>query len=296
MTPLLRGLRNPFTRSVQSSPVILSDQSEGPATPPLRRVELIMGMPIEIEVHDPGVEPDRLNAAFDWFRRVDEIFSTYKRESQISRISRGELEPDEADGDVRAVLERCEELAVETKGYFDIHLAQGIDPSGLVKGWSVDRAGALLQAQGIANFCINAGGDVLIRGAPGCGSRWRIGIRHPIEHDKLAKVVVGNDLAIATSGEYERGRHIVDPRTGRPPDGVLSVTIAGPELGTADAYATAAFAMSTGAADWIGRLDRYDGMVILADQTVLITPTFPDEAVFGYLRPEPIDGGGSAHT
>ncbi|HZT96957.1 MAG TPA: FAD:protein FMN transferase [Chloroflexota bacterium] len=282
MTPLLRGLRNPFTRSVQSSPVILSDQSEGPATPPLRRVELIMGMPIEIEVHDPGVEPDRLNAAFDWFRRVDEIFSTYKRESQISRISRGELEPDEADGDVRAVLERCEELAVETKGYFDIHLAQGIDPSGLVKGWSVDRAGALLQAQGIANFCINAGGDVLIRGAPGCGSRWRIGIRHPIEHDKLAKVVVGNDLAIATSGEYERGRHIVDPRTGRPPDGVLSVTIAGPELGTADAYATAAFAMGTGAADWIGRLDSYDGMVILADQTVLLTPTFPDEAVFGY--------------
>ena len=67
----------------------------------------------------------------------------------------------------------------------------------------------------------------------------------------VAAVVEANDLAVATSGAYARGEHVLDPHTRRPPDGVLSVTITGPELATADAYATAAFAM--GAAGPTGR-------------------------------------------
>jgi thiamine biosynthesis lipoprotein len=102
-----------------------------------------------------------------------------------------------------------------------------------------------------------------------------VGIRHPYIHDKVAAVVETNDLAIATSGEYERGKHIVDPYSGSPPAGVLSVTVVGPDLGTADAYATAAFAMSEAGPHWTATLDGYEAMTILADETVLFTSDFP---------------------
>jgi thiamine biosynthesis lipoprotein len=92
----------------------------------------------------------------------------------------------------------------------------------------------------------------------------------------VAAIVAGDDLAVATSGEYARGQHVLDPHTGRPPSGVLSVTITGPNLATADAYATAAFAMGADRAPaWTARLRGYEAMTILADERVLSTPGFP---------------------
>ena len=76
---------------------------------------------------------------------------------------------------------------------------------------------------------------------------WRVGIQHPLERYRIAAVVEARDLAFATSGTYERGEHVIDPHTRRTPGGVLSVTITGPDLATADAYATSAFAMDDGA-------------------------------------------------
>lgn len=85
------------------------------------------------------------------------------------------------------------------------------------------------------------------------------------------------DTAIATSGSYERGQHIVDPHTVTAPEGVLSVTIVGPDLATADAYATAAYAMGRNGPDWTAILPAlgYEAMTILDDATVLMTPAFP---------------------
>ncbi len=91
----------------------------------------------------------------------------------------------------------------------------------------------------------------------------------------MAAVVEADDLAIATSGAYARGDHIVDPHTGRPPSGLLSVTVTGPELATADAYATAAFAMGLSGPAWTAQLDGYEAMSILTSDTVLSTPGFP---------------------
>jgi FAD:protein FMN transferase len=88
-------------------------------------------------------------------------------------------------------------------------------------------------------------------------------------------VVEANDLAIATSGAYERGEYIIDPFTGQPPTGVLSVTIVGPDLGTADAYATAAFAMGEEGPRWTMSRAGYESMTILEEGTVLSTPGFP---------------------
>jgi FAD:protein FMN transferase len=138
----------------------------------------------------------------------------------------------------------------------------------------VQRAADLLSAAGAENFCIDAGGDVVARGRPSPERRWLIGIRHPIETGALASVVAVEDLAVATSGAYERGEHILDPHTGRPPAGLLSVTVVGPDLGPADAYATAAFAMGADGPAWTATLAGYEAMCITTDERVLSTPGF----------------------
>ena len=242
----------------------------------LQRLEHVMGMPITIDVRD-DIDPAALDAAFDWLRWVDATFSTYRPESEISRIARGELSPAAAHPEVRQILQRSDDLKYDTEGYFDIDAGGSLDPSGVVKGWSVDRAGRILERAGADNYAVYAGGDIRLRGRPDGESEWRVGIQHPLVRDKIAAVVVGTDLAVATSGEYERGTHIYDPHSGEPPSGLLSVTITGPDLATADAYATAAFAMGERAVSWITRIYRYEAMLITADRQVLSTAQFPKE-------------------
>jgi thiamine biosynthesis lipoprotein len=237
-----------------------------------------MGMPVVLDVRD-DVDDDVAVRLFDWLRWVDATFSTYKEDSEISRINCGELDPADAHPDVCAVLERCEELRVETRGYFDIRTPDWpgiIDPSGLVKGWSVDRAAAILDGAGVHNYAVNAGGDMILRGRAVPEPCWRVGIQHPLLRDRVAAVVEATNLAIATSGGYARGDHVVNPHAGAPPSGVLSVTVCGPDLGTADAFATAAFAMGTAGPQWTARLPRgYEAMTILADEVVFSTAGFP---------------------
>jgi len=233
-------------------------------------------MPIVLDERDE-LEPEAIEAMWDELRRADELFSTYKEDSEISRLNRGALALEDAHPDVREVLARCDELRTITGGFFDAGgvLEHGVDPSGLVKGWAVDRAGDLLEAAGARNYSLNAGGDIRLRGAPLPDRVWRVGIQHPHVRDKIAAVVEGNDVAVATSGAYARGEHVLDPHTRRPPEGVLSVTIVGPELATADAYATAAFAMGEAGPECTATLGLYDAMTILADDRVLLTPGFP---------------------
>ena len=242
-------------------------------------VRHIMGMPIGIELRDRGVDA---GPAFDWLRHVDATFSTYKADSEISRLDRGEITLDDCSPEVDEVLTRCLALERLTRGYFHVRAAGRLDPSGFVKGWAVSGAAERLAATGARSFLINAGGDIIARGGP-----WRIGIRHPLEHDELAAVVAGVDLAVATSGEYEQGRHVIDPHSGRPPEGLLSVTVVGPDLATADAYATAAFAMGADGPAWAATLTGYDAMCVTRDHQVLSTPGFARHRVAAEPGPAP---------
>ncbi|MEN3311551.1 MAG: FAD:protein transferase [Actinomycetota bacterium] len=247
--------------------------------PDIRRVEQIMGLPVVVDVRDDRGADSAVDDLFDWLRWVDATFSTFKEDSEISRINRGELRREDAHPDVREVLERCDRLREETNGYFDMRAPDGgIDPSGLVKGWAVDRAAAILDCAGLHNYAVSAGGDMRVRGRAVPELAWRVGIQHPLDQQQVAAVVESTDLAIATSGAYARGDHVWNPHSGRAPSGILSVTIVGPELGTADAYATAAFAMGPERAPhWTARLAGYEAMTILADETVFKTGGFPDE-------------------
>ncbi|MBV8528412.1 MAG: FAD:protein FMN transferase [Candidatus Dormibacteraeota bacterium] len=228
-----------------------------------------MGTVITVDVRDPGFSVDVIDAALRWFHRVDETFSTYRADSEIRRLARGEIGIEACSEDVREVLRRCDDMRVRSNGCFDINYGEELDPSGLVKGWSVERAAMMLQAAGARNFFINAGGDVIARGAPEPGRRWRLGIRHPERADSVAAVLAISDIAVATSGLYERGDHIVDPRTHATPRSLVSMTVAGPSITDADAYATAAFVMGEPGAAWVAAIDGYDVLAITADHRVL---------------------------
>jgi thiamine biosynthesis lipoprotein len=240
--------------------------------PPDRRLEHIMGMPITIAVADDGVAPEVVDAAFASLRRADEVFSTYRPESDISRLDRRELMISDCAPEVAEVLTRCRQLGAETDGYFTVRPGGRLDPSGLVKGWAVARAGAVLRDGGVRNALIDAGGDVWTTGSAEGGEPWHVGIRHPLQRDAMAAIVAGRDIAVATSGEYDRGRHIVDPHRGTPPSGLLSVTVVGHDLPTADAYATAIFAMGEAGPAWSTRLEGFEVMCITAEHQVLSTP------------------------
>jgi thiamine biosynthesis lipoprotein len=224
------------------------------------RVEQIMGTAISVDVRDQEVAEDAIQRVFGWLRQADQRFSTYKPESEISRLGAGELTLDKCHPDVAIVLSLCEELRVKTGGAFNAWRARRdgrLDPSGVVKGWAVQLAAAMLCDAGARNFAINAGGDVIARGHPQAGRRWRVGIRHPLNANAVATVVEITDMAVATSGNYERGDHILDGRTGEPARGLLSLTTLGPSMIWADAYATAGFAMGESGIAWVAAQPSY---------------------------------------
>jgi FAD:protein FMN transferase len=251
------------------------------------RVEQVMGTAISVDVRDSGVSPGALDEVFAWFRRVDETFSTYKSQSPISRLGRGEIALADCDDDVAWVLDRCEEIRLATGGYFDAWATGTLDPSGLVKGWSVEVASALLAARGSVNHCINAGGDIRLRGEPEPGRAWQAGIAHPLFPGRLTVVVAGRDLAVATSGIAQRGRHVIDPIRRQPAAALASVTIVGSRLTETDAFATAALAMGVDAPGWLERLAGHEAYVIDAGGHVWWTAGFARFAPALAGKPQP---------
>lgn len=231
-----------------------------------------MGTAVSLDVRDHAApDPAVLAAAMEWLHQVDARFSTYRATSDISLLRAGRAAPADVHRDVRDVLHRCQDLRAETGGAFDHGAGPTLDPSAYVKGWALERAADILRAGGVRRLCLTGGGDVVAR-----GGAWRIGVQHPLDRGAVAAVVLADDLAVATSGTYERGQHIRDPRTGEPPRGVLSVTVTGPDLGIADALSTAAFALGPDGPDFTTTLrDGYEAMTILEDHRVLCTPGFP---------------------
>jgi thiamine biosynthesis lipoprotein len=246
------------------------------------RVAHVMGMAVSIDIRDETADAERLDRAVGevvrWLEWVDVTFSTYQETSEISRIARGELAVADASPEVAVVLGLGERFRLESDGYFDVNAGGRLDPSGVVKGWAVERASALLLAAGFADHAVNAGGDIRLRGSPASGRGWRVGIAHPHDRSGLVAVAELAGGAIATSGTAERGAHVTDPHTGRAAIELASVTVVGPELVATDAYATAALAMGAGARAWLGELTArtgHDAYVVDADGSTWWTPGFP---------------------
>lgn len=230
-----------------------------------RRVIACMGTVFSFDVRAPGVEVAALDDAIAWLRRMDTVFTTFSPASRISRLARGEITLADCEPEVAEVLDACAHLDALTDGYFTVTPFGSLDPSGYVKGWAVQRAGEMLRAAGSVNHCVNGGGDVQCAGSAAAGQPWRIGVADPADRRSCLAVVTGTDLAVATSGPAERGGHIAG-RDGAPAAGVFAgLTVVGPSLALADAFATAAYAMGEAARDWLEAVDGYDGFAVLPD-------------------------------
>jgi thiamine biosynthesis lipoprotein len=266
---------------------------------PLVHQEAVMGTVVTIQLHTPvpaaQAEP-ALSEAVKWLHWVDETFSTYKAESEVNRFDRGELAAGAASAELQSVIALCYLLAEETGGFFDAWAGGRFDPSGVVKGWSIDRASEILASHGISDHLVDAGGDLLMRGRPAGAEQWRVGVRHPLQGDAFSAALCIAEGAVATSGTYERGFHVLNPFTGKPATELASVTVVGPELATADAYATAALAMGAEAPAWLGKLSGYEAQVITPEGRGWSTTGFQRLQVGGAgpAQPSPTASGAGA--
>ncbi|GAA1217312.1 FAD:protein FMN transferase [Kitasatospora nipponensis] len=259
----------------------------------LRHAEPVMGTVVSFAV--PGADPARraavLGPAIAELHRLDALLSPYLPRSELSRLARGELTVDRCDPLVGEALGHCAALATETDGWFTARPGGRLDPSGWVKGWALERASDLLTHAGHRDHSVTGGGDVQARGpaasdpaadgpvvdGPTAGARaWRIGVADPHRAGQVLAVLTapdGEPFAVATSGTAERGAHILDPHTGRPAEGLRSLTVVGRRIARTDAYATAAFAMGPHRAlAWLEARPGYEGLAVLPDGRRLGTP------------------------
>lgn len=222
-----------------------------------------MGMPINITtVHDNQAA---VKEAFEYFRAIDNQYSTYKPDSEISKINNG-LPKDAWSESMKLIFDLCEQTKEQTNGYFDIKRNGKIDPSGLVKGWSIKKAADLLLSKGVKDFYIEAGGDIQSYGLNHKKQAWRFGIRNPFNRNENVKIISAPGYGIATSGTYIRGQHIYNPfKPAQSITDIVSLTVIGPDIYGADRFATAAFAMGREGIRFIDGLAGFEGYLIDSD-------------------------------
>jgi thiamine biosynthesis lipoprotein len=279
----------------------------------------LMGTRVSVELWDDDVEHGRrlVDDVLDDYRRIDREMSTYRPDSEISRVNSEAAErPVTVDQELFTLIERSLKLSGMSHGAFDItyesvgylydfhekkHPSEQqieaklpsidyhnveLDPErltvhfhspgvrinlgGIAKGYTVEHGAAMLRAQGIEHAVLNAGGDTRVVGDRR-GQPWIVGIRHPRIADAVVTRLPLVDEAISTSGDYERffeadGKryhHILNPATGEPTQGVLSVTIIGPDATMTDGLSTTVFVLGPDAGmKLIESLPDYEAVII----------------------------------
>lgn len=261
----------------------------------MKETRVIMGMPITISLVIPRSHVDdrgelspsigmngeeaassAIAAAFNFFQYVDRKFSPYRENSEISQINRGEIKPENASDDMKEVFALSEQTKNESEGYFNIVNRQGVyDPSGLVKGWAINKASDMIASMGFLGHFVEAGGDIHASGLNHEGKPWKIGIKNPFCERGFVKIASLVDRGIATSGSYIRGDHIYNPKdkAGKIED-IVSLTVIGPNIYEADRFATAAFAMGKKGIQFLERMPGLEGYIIDKKSTATMTSGF----------------------
>lgn len=248
--------------------------SAAAAGPTVRRVEHLMGMPVSLAVRGRGAGTAAAEAAWaevvTELRWVDRVFSLWKPESHASRLRRGEVALEDCPPEMAEVLALAEEAERTSGGAFSAYLPAGdgalfFDPTGVVKGWAVERAARHLRRLDGTDFCLSAGGDMVCHVALPDRDPWWVGIEDPTDASRLVARVPVRHGGVATSGTAHRGSHLVDARTGRAPSGIASVTVVAPTLTDADIDATAAYALGPEGARWLRTRPGRTGLVVWAD-------------------------------
>ncbi len=231
--------------------------------------EPVMGTMVSFHVEPGSCTPrdarDAVSSACAGLHELDTVFSTWKTASPLSRFRAGQLRLADCPPEMAVILELCQRAKALARGWFDPWaMPGGFDPTGLVKGWAAEQALAVLRAAGAEAALVNAGGDIAVLGRPGDAHGWRIGIRHPWRPEALA-CVLEVDRAVATSGCYERGPHLINPRNGVMQSRTASATVVGPSLALCDALATALVVAGEEGPELARSLEGYEAYLIGVD-------------------------------
>ena len=236
----------------------------------------IMGMPVIIQVIDASVTEEDIGEVFSYFHFIDKKFSTYKEDSEIAQINRGELKPSQFSNEMKKILSLSEETKKETDGYFDINLNGILDPSGLVKGYAIFQGSLILKEKGFQNFYVEIAGDIQVFGKNEKRENWKIGIQNPFDLNEIVKVVGLSNKGIATSGTYRRGGHIYNPKQKKEAGEIASISVIGPNVYEADRFATAAFAIGEKGIEFIEKLKGFEGYMIKKNKIAVLTSGFEE--------------------
>jgi len=269
--------------------VTVEDGGEG-----VRFLVTVMGVPMSVDVRDPATPQVRAAVAdaFELLRDAERRFSRHRPGSEVARLDRGELRLQDASSQLVEVLAIAEKFSRDSGGVFGIERPDGtLDLDGVVKGWAAQRAADLLVGAGIERFCLNAGGDVVVRGGRAPGEQWRLAVRTPWVASEHLAVVALTDGALATSGTYERGPHVYDARSGRTAADLVSVTVLAGDLVTADVLATTVLALGRGGARWAH--ERYGCSVLTVDADDVVDAVGPGLAPVAW-RGGHVTGGAAA--
>lgn len=242
----------------------------------MRETRILMGMPVTVDVGSAA--GSLVESVFDYFGQIDRRFSTYRTDSEISAINRGDVPVRDWSGEMMAVLALAERTRSETNGYFDIRKADGsLDPSGIVKGWAIRNAADIVRRAGVGDFFIEAGGDIQSCGRNASGGDWSVGIRNAFNTNEIIKVIYPRGRGVATSGTYARGQHIYNPHgSGEPVIDIVSLTVVGSDVLEADRFATAAFAMGRDGIFFIEQTPGLEGYVVDVNSRGTPTSGFGD--------------------
>lgn len=240
----------------------------------VRRVEQLMGMPVSLALRGRGAGTAAADAVWaevvTELRWVDRVFSLWRPDSPASRLRDGRATLAACPPEMAEVLALAQEAERASGGAFSAYLPTpegelAFDPTGVVKGWAVERASRRLRRLDGTDYCLSAGGDMVCRVVDDARPAWQVGVEDPRDPGRLVARIPVRAGAVATSGTAHRGAHLVDARTGRAPRGVASVTVVGPSLTWADIDATSAYALGGGAADWLRSRPGRAGLVVWAD-------------------------------
>ena len=243
----------------------------------MKQTRILMDMPVIVEIHDEDSAGEKIiEEVYDYFKYIDETFSVFKKNSEISKINRGETGQSDYSEDMKTIFRLAEDTKKQTNGYFDIIKPDGsCDPSGIVKGWAIWQAAQILIKKNIKNFYVEAGGDIQIGKETDEKEPWRIGIRNPFNVNENVKILKLWNEGVATSGNYIRGQHIYDPHEPKKIfDDIVSITVIGPNVYEADRFATAAYAMGKDGINFIEQQSGLEGYAIDRNGIATMTSDF----------------------
>jgi len=273
--------------------VVANSQQEGEiyidlAISEISRIEKL------ISSWDPNSQTSEINrnAGVKPVKVSKELFGLIERSIAISKLTEGAFDISYAsmdkiwkfDGSMKRMpTKEAIKSSVAKVGYENIILdrknssvflkkkGMKIGFGGIAKGYAADKAKKLLQEKGVVAGIINASGDMNTWGRQPNGEEWKVGITNPLNKNKVFALIPISNSAVVTSGNYEkfvefngtRYSHIINPKTGYPSKGIISVSVFTPKAELADALATSIFVMGIDVGlDFVNQLKNIECIII----------------------------------